>query len=231
MVGGYTENDGTIDFYSRINTLINENSNVLDYGAGRGAWINSSCEYRKEIRTLKGKVKRVYACDLDDAIYLNKTVDEVLDFKNGKVSAPDGFFDIIIADYVLEHIQDPKMFYKEINRLLKNGGWLCARTPHKYNYVSIFASLINNKYHSKALKYIQPNRKEEDVFNTFYRLNTLRKINSYFTSYLDKSFIHISDPSYFFGNRIIFYSINFIHKLLVRPLKGTLFIYKQKIKK
>ena len=61
MVGGYTENDGTIDFYSRINFLINENSNVLDYGAGRGAWANSQCEYRKKIRTLKGKVKRIYA--------------------------------------------------------------------------------------------------------------------------------------------------------------------------
>ena len=33
-IGGYSETDGTIDFYSRINCLINQESIVLDFGAG-----------------------------------------------------------------------------------------------------------------------------------------------------------------------------------------------------
>ena len=37
--GNFFQNDGTIDFYLRIRTLINENSSVLDYGAGRAKWL------------------------------------------------------------------------------------------------------------------------------------------------------------------------------------------------
>lgn len=37
MVGGFSENDGTIDFYLRINSLIDETSVVLDLGAGRAS--------------------------------------------------------------------------------------------------------------------------------------------------------------------------------------------------
>jgi hypothetical protein len=38
FVGGFTNNDGTIDFYLRVKALANENSVVLDLGAGRAAW-------------------------------------------------------------------------------------------------------------------------------------------------------------------------------------------------
>ena len=47
---------------------MNKDSIVLDYGAGRGAWSEDSCTYRKEIRSLKGKVKKVYACDVDEVV-------------------------------------------------------------------------------------------------------------------------------------------------------------------
>ena len=54
-----------------------------------------------------------------------------------KVNCPNEYFDVIVADYVLEHIEDTKEFFLEINRLLKPGGWLCARTPHKFNFFHI----------------------------------------------------------------------------------------------
>ena len=52
-IGGYSENDGTIDFYSRINCLVNDDSIVLDFGAGRGAWAEDEILFRKNIRNLK----------------------------------------------------------------------------------------------------------------------------------------------------------------------------------
>ena len=52
-IGGYSENDGTIDFYSRINCLINDNSEVLDFGAGRGAWAEDENVFRKKTRKNK----------------------------------------------------------------------------------------------------------------------------------------------------------------------------------
>ena len=37
-VGGYSRTDGQIEFYTRINALVDEKSRVLDFGAGRGQW-------------------------------------------------------------------------------------------------------------------------------------------------------------------------------------------------
>ena len=228
MIGGYSVNDGTIDFYSRINCLINNDSQVLDFGAGRGGWEEDEIIYRKKLRNLKNKVKKVYACDVDKAVYLNKNVDEILEMEDGNVIAPNESMDIIIADYVLEHIENPKKFFKEVDRLLKPGGWFCARTPHKYNLISICAMLIKNNFHSFVLKYVQPERKEIDIFPTHYRLNTLKKLKNIFKQYNDQSFIFRHDPAYFFGKKSIFYLQKIIGILLIDPLIGNLYIFKQK---
>ncbi len=228
-IGGYSETDGTIDFYSRINCLINQESIVLDFGAGRGIWFEDKCEYRKNTRLLKNKVKILYGCDIDKAVLSNKSVNEALLLKDLKLDLPNNYFDLIVADYVLEHIANPESFKNEINRLLKPGGWFCARTPHKYNLVSIFASLIHSKYHKYFLRYVQPNRFEEDIFPTVYKLNTRRKLNTIFFGFIDKSFIHRSDPSYFFGNKFIYFMQKYIFRMLPAPFVGNLFIFKQKI--
>ncbi len=227
-IGGYSQNDGTIDFYSRINCLIDNNSEVLDFGAGRGSWAEDTSKFRKETRALKSKVKMLYACDVDKAVYLNKEVDKILDIKEGKVIAPSESFDVIVADYVLEHIEEPTKFFKEIDRLLRPGGWFCARTPHKYNLISLISMLIKNESHSFFLKSVQPRRKEIDIFPTFYRLNTLRKVRKIFKEYDDKSFIYRVEPSYYFGKKSIFYLQKFFGIFLIDALIGNLFIYKQK---
>ena len=36
--GGFTDIDGTVVFYLRVNSLINASSTVLDFGCGRGAY-------------------------------------------------------------------------------------------------------------------------------------------------------------------------------------------------
>tara|TARA_B100000242_G_C43027322_1_gene478401 strand:+ start:949 stop:1668 length:720 start_codon:yes stop_codon:yes gene_type:complete len=227
-LGGFTENDGTIDFYLRINSLIDQNSIVLDYGAGRGAWTNDKSKIRKKIRNIQNRVKKIYACDIDEAVHSNTNVDEILTMERNKVIVPKESFDLILADYVLEHIDNPKEFTKEIDRLLKPGGWFCARTPHKYNLVSIYASIIKNKFHNSVLKYIQPERKAKDVFPTFYKMNTLKELNYYFRFYKDKSFIYRTEPGYFFGNKYIYRLQKFFNNFLFSPFIGNLFIYKQK---
>ena len=69
--------------------MINNDSEVLDFGAGRGAWAEDEILFRMMTRNLKGKVKKVYACDIDKAIYLNKNVDDIIDMNDGKVIFPN----------------------------------------------------------------------------------------------------------------------------------------------
>lgn len=227
-VGGFSENDGTIDYYSRINCLIDPNSVVLDYGAGRGQFIEDKCQYRRELRNLKGKVKYLVGCDIDQQILSNQTLDERILITNKKVPLPDASFNLINADYVLEHIEKPLEFASEINRLLKPGGWFTARTPHKYCYVSIFSKLFPNKFHPKILKTIQPYRKSIDVFPTSYRLNTLREIKKIFPNYENKSFIFRGEPSYYFNNKLIYKFEKTISRLFFDQFVGNLFIFLKK---
>ena len=157
FIGGYTPNDGTIEFYARIKALICPEHKILDLGAGRAEWFeDDQCEYRRNIRLIKGHVSEVIAADVDEAVLYNRTSDRNLVFDK-TIPLPDQSIDVIIADYVLEHVVDPEGFAAEVRRLLKPGGIFCARTPHKFHYVSIGARIVKNQRHVKFLRWLQPN--------------------------------------------------------------------------
>ena len=229
MVGQFTQNDGTIDFYLRISSLSSADTTVLDLGAGRAAWFeDDNCKVRKNIRLLKGKVKQVIAADVDIAVLKNKASDKQLFIKDGLLDLKPESIDIIIADYVLEHIDNPIEFFDQINSCLKSGGWFCARTPHKYSYVSIAASLARNALHKKLLKFIQPDRKEVDVFPTRYKLNKLSDIKNIFYNWENKTFIYRAEPAYYFGNKFIFHIQRGLHTFLPSFACGNLFVFVRK---
>ena len=118
MLGNYTEYDGTIRFYTRISRLINSDSAVLDFGAGRARWFyDDDCQYRREIRDIKKIVKEFIAADIDPEVLNNPTTTKNLLIKENKIDLADGSIDLIIADYVLEHVENPTHFYNEVDRL------------------------------------------------------------------------------------------------------------------
>lgn len=229
LPGGYSTNDGTIDFYGRINGLITPSMVVLDIGAGRAAWFEDDpSEYRKAVRLLKGKVAKVIAIDVDEAVLDNKASDENIVMVGGKIPLPDQSVDLIVSDYVLEHVVNPDEFRAEIDRVLRPGGWFCARTPHKYHFVSIMARIISNSRHSRVLNFAQPERKEIDVFPTAYKLNTMGQIRDSFKGYHNKTYIFRSDPSYFFGSKLFFQFLKITNPFVPSVFCGNLFVFLQK---
>ena len=226
MLGGFTSTDGTIEFFNRINAILRSEVTVLDIGAGRGSWSSlDKCEYRNKLHTIKGKVKEYICADIDEAVLSNPTSDRNLLMQDNRVPLGDESVDIILADNVLEHINDVLSFRNEITRLLKPGGYFCARTPHGLHYVSLFARMIRNKTHADLLRHIQPTRQPEDVFPTSYRLNTLRKVRRLFPYWTNYSYIHVSEPRYFLGSLIVYRLFVLLHAILPRALTGNLFIF------
>lgn len=72
--GGLTSVDGTVEFYSRINAPLGPSMDILDFGAGRGAWFDDDpCDCRRQPRTLHGKVRSVVACAID-AVVLDSAI-------------------------------------------------------------------------------------------------------------------------------------------------------------
>ena len=229
MVGGFSDNDGTIDFYLRINSLLSREHTVLDFGAGRAAWFeDDKCETRRNIRLLKGKVKKVIASDVDKAVLENRASDEQIYMESGELEIECNSIDLVVADYVLEHIADPPKFLSQVDNCLKSGGWFCARTPHKYSYVSIAASMVKNSSHAKLLRNMQPDRKEVDVFPTTYKMNTMNDIKRAFIGWNDMTFIFRADPAYFFASKTIFRLQSAMHRIMPKEFCGNLFVFVQK---
>jgi SAM-dependent methyltransferase len=227
--GGFTRHDGTVEFYGRVNALLQPHFAVLDFGAGRGGWYeDDTCEFRKQLRLLKGKVKWVVGQDIDDAVLTNNAVNERVVTKPGRpLPFPDSTFDIIVADYVFEHVDNPPWLASELTRLLKPGGWICARTPNKWGYISIGTRLIKNAYHARILRVVQPHRKEIDVFPTRFFLNTIRAVSKALpeSRYELYSYYYQPEPSYHFHSTIVLTVMRLIDRLLPRMLWSNLYVF------
>ena len=175
--GGFTDIDGTIVFYLRVNSLINASSTVLDFGCGRGAYGEDTVQLRRELRQLRGKAGKVIGVDLDQAAAGNPFVDEFRPLEDpGRWPLEDDSVNLCVCDSVLEHLENPDLFFSEARRVLKDGGYLCIRTPNALGYVALLSKLIPESRHEKVLARAQPQRKEEDIFPAFYRANTKRKL-------------------------------------------------------
>ena len=175
--GGFTDNDGSIAFYSRVNALVEKSSLVLDVGCGRGLFLEDAIPYRRQLRNLRGKVARVIGLDVDETAADNPSLDEFLRI-DGTSPWPveNGVVDVLVSDCTLEHVPRPADFFREIARVLKPGGVCCLRTSNSLSYVGLAARLVPNRLHSKVLARVQEKRKPEDVFPTVYRCNTVAAV-------------------------------------------------------
>jgi SAM-dependent methyltransferase len=226
MIGGFTSRDGTVEFYSRVNALLRPDFKLLDLGAGRGAWhFMERSPYKRKLREFHGKVAEYIGADVDPAVLGNPTTDRNSLIVNGQLPFGDGEFDIIVSDWVLEHIVDVGAFTKEVERVLKSGGYFCARTPHSFSYWTIAARLVKNSSHVNWLRLVQPKRKPEDAFPTAYRFNTLGAVGRRFSGWQNFSYIYTAEPSYYFGRKQVFNLLNGVHRVAPRAMTGSLFIF------
>lgn len=228
--GGFTDIDGTIAFFNRVHALLHRSSVVLDVGCGRGACVDDPIALRKGLRILKGKVSKVIGIDVDGAAQDNPCLDDFRRMGQGAWPVEDDAIDLIVCDNVLEHIEDPDRFFSEARRVLKTGGYFCIRTPNRWSYVALFSRLIPNKHHSKVLRVVQDARKEEDVFPTFYRCNSVFRIRRSMKDHGFDAVVcgHEAEPSYLSFSGIA-YALGVLHqRISPRFFKPTLFAFGKK---
>lgn len=246
--GGFTDIDGTIAFYSRINALIQPDFTLLDVGCGRGRYVDDSVTYRQNLRIFKGKVKQVIGLDVDTAAATNPYIDKFSLIENDNWSSiEDNSIDLCICDTVLEHLENPDKFFSEAARVLKNdkgnddggsgsrgvggdsgGGYLCVRTPNFWSYVALSSMLIPNKYHAKVTEKVQTGRKSEDVFPTLYRCNSIRKIRKMLVKYNFTEYVvygYGAEPSYLSFSGIAYWLGICYQKFIPRCFMPSLFVF------
>lgn len=231
--GGFTRHDGFIEFYTRVNALLDDDSEVLDFGAGRGGWaVEDLPPFHKQLRAVQDRVKRVVGVDVDDAVLTNPTLAEARVIEPGApIPYDDGAFDLVIADYVLEHVDadDAPRVAAEILRVLRPGGWLAARTPNKWGVIGIGARAVPNSLHISVLERLQPARKAQDVFPVRYRMNTRRDLQRLFPSpHLLLVYGHCSEPRYSGSSVAAWRAAQLIDRLTPPQLASTLMVFVRK---
>jgi hypothetical protein len=138
----------------------------------------------------------------------------------------------VVSDWTFEHVSAPALVAAEFERVLRSGGWICARTPNKWGYIGLGASLVPNALHGRLLRRLQPSsyRSARDVYPTSYRMNTVGAIHTLFPVERFEHFSHTQDsePAYF-GDSVLAWRVMRLAFAVTPPsLRSVLMIFLRK---
>jgi SAM-dependent methyltransferase len=232
LAGGYSRDNGSVAFFSRVNALLEPHMTVIDYGAGRGhAFQSDRTPYFTKLAKLQGKVAKVIGIDVDDAILTHPHLDERHVIGSGApLPVGEEQVDLIVSDWVFEHVEKPGPMTAEFHRVLKPGGWVCARTPNRWGYVGLGSRLTPNAMHNKVLRTVRPESSETDTFPVTYRINSMRDLDRFFPRDKWKNYSYACNetPAYFAGSGLVFKLIEFYQAVAPEALKTYLTVLVQK---
>lgn len=171
--GGFSDVDGTVVFYLRVRALLRTTDVVLDVGCGRGAGANDPVPARRRLLRLRGECSWVIGIDVDTGARHNPLIDEFRLIENSRWPVGNETVDLCLADWVLEHVADPVLFHSELARVLKPGGYFCARTSNRLGYVALADRLIPASMRRRVLRLTSGSRTDEDLFPVLHRCNTI----------------------------------------------------------
>jgi SAM-dependent methyltransferase len=227
--GGYADIDGTVTFYTRVNSLLKPTSIVADIGCGRGIYLQDAVDVRRKLRILKGRCARVIGIDIDEAGVTNEAIDEFR-LIEGRWPLEDSSIDLCLADNVVEHLDASEPFFSEMARVVRPGGYIAIRTVNLWSYVGIASKAIPERLHMAVLLRIQMGKKPQDSFPTRYRCNTRRRLTNLLERHgLDTCvYTYEAEPSYLDFSRLL-YSAGVLHQRYApKSFRVSLFAFAQR---
>lgn len=141
----------------------------IDIGCGHG--VLPSWRAAEE-RQLVKSCKRVVGIDYDlISLKAHPTISRRVRGNITKLPFQTESFDLVTANMVVEHLDEPVAQFREIGRVLRREGVLLLHTPNALAYGAIAGRVVPDWVKGKAA-YLLEGREEEDVFRTYYRANT-----------------------------------------------------------
>ncbi len=220
--GGFSDVDGTLIFYARVQELLGQRDVALDVGCGRGTQLQDPVLLRRDLRILQGKCSRLLGLDIDPGAAANPCVDEFRLITHGVWPVNDSLVDLVLADFVVEHLADPDQFFAEAARVTRPGGVICIRTINAWSYVGMASKLIPNRVHRPLLSRLQPERAPADVFPTFYRCNSVPRLRGMLVRHgFDATVYGVEAEPAYLGMSRVTYSMGLLHRRLAPSMFMT----------
>lgn len=145
----------------------------LDVGCGRRLLPSWRAEGE---RILLARAKSLVGIDLDlDSLKDNVTANVRIFSSVGALPFRDATFDVVTANMVVEHLEDPRSSFTEVARVLRPGGLFLFHTPNARAFPTALARMLPDAVKAPLARLLD-NRRAMDVFQTHYRCNTAEDI-------------------------------------------------------
>jgi SAM-dependent methyltransferase len=195
-------------YEQRVDSLLKPDATLLDAGCGRTAPV---------LRKYLGRAGRLIGVEIVEFTDVPPGID-TYNADLAKLPLTDGSVDLIMSRSVFEHLADPESVYREFSRVLRPGGAVVFLTANMWDYGTLVARLVPNRFHATIVKHVE-GRAEEDTFPTQYKTNTPGDVERLAASAgLEvESFQYLSQyPNYLMFNGVFFFLGMCFEKLISR---------------
>jgi SAM-dependent methyltransferase len=147
---------------------------VLDAALPAGAVVlDAGCGRTTRLRNFRDRIDRLVGIDLDQAAGLeNPYLDEFIPADlSERLPFDDGSFDVVYANFVVEHLDEPGRTFAEWRRVLRAGGTLVIVTSNRANPVLAIGDRLPHGVRL-FLKRRGAGAEERNVYPTSYLANT-----------------------------------------------------------
>lgn len=152
-------------FRKYLKKYINNNSTILDAGCGNNGILS---EFKFTPRLIIG-------VDVNKKLLEeNKIVNKKIIANLEHIPSNSNLVDVVVSEFVLEHLRNPSLALKEISRVLKPGGVFIFITPNIINPIMTLSKIFPHTIHTFLRVTLL--KKEEETHFTYYRANTYRKL-------------------------------------------------------
>ena len=184
-------------YENTVDALLSPRSTLMDAGCGRTAPV---------LKKYRGRADRLIGVELVEFTDIPEGI-ETYNADLARLPLPDACIDLIMSRSVFEHLTEPSAVYREFARVLRLGGAVVFLTANMWDYGTLVARMVPNRFHAAIVKRTE-GRAEEDTFPTMYRTNTRRAVNGLAASagLRVEAFAYLSQyPNYLMFNGALFF--------------------------
>jgi SAM-dependent methyltransferase len=141
-------------------------------------WLELGCGHqmfaswmKNEEIELAARSRRLVGIDRDmRGLKENAVIHHAVFGDAGALPFESGSFDVVTANMVIEHVEDPAAVLGSVQRVLRPGGLFIFHTPNRHCVVMTMARIVP-QFVKIWLALILEGREEQDVFPTHYAMN------------------------------------------------------------
>ena len=193
-------------------------------------WLDLGCGHQllppwrhEQEKHLASQARILIGLDYDfDALRKHRTIVDRVRGDVSRLPFKDDTFDLISSNMVFEHLKRPEAELSEIFRTLRPGGILIFHTPNKYGYGVLGGRLIPRSI-KVWLAWLLQGRREEDVYPTFYRVNSasvIRQLAAGVGFQVEKIRLIVSTPNFAMVPPLMIPELLLLRLLMTRSMRS-----------